>query len=174
MENPVKYFFLLANLVLSAAYLLAWNQSTFAPMFGFESAFAFHLVTIIPAILIHFFADLSVIFYFVGTGVWIKEQAYQTMPFDKNKAEEIYELFKKANRLKGRAMPFATFCIFWGILAFVMGGAFDVGAIPWWLHPLLATLMLLSAWAGIPFIFSAIHENHKRLNEVSDLVEKTD
>lgn len=172
MENPVKYFFLLANIILTVAYTLAWKQSTFAPLFGFESAFSFHLATIIPSILIHFFADLAVIFYFVGTGVWIKEQAYQVMPINKNLAENIYEIFKKANRLKGRAMPFATFCIFWGILAFVMGGAIDVGALPWWIHPTMATMMLLAGWIGVPFIFSAIHENYKRLNEVSELVEK--
>lgn len=89
---------------------------------------------------------------------------------DRNKAEMLYEIFKKANRLKGHAFPFVTFSIFFGIMTFVLGGARQVAAVPLWLHPLVATGSVAVSLLSFPFIYPAITKNISYLDEASSLM----
>ena len=170
MERSIRLFILFTNLLLTLAYLAAWYQWDLAVKLNW-TAFELHLATAGIAVLMHFFACLAVIFYFVGTGLWIKEQSQALVTQNKKLAFEVWDVYKAANRLKGFGFPFATFGIICGVFTFILGGANHVGAIPNWIHPTLATIMLVLAWLGVPFIFYGMNMNIARLDEASTLVE---
>ncbi len=128
-------------------------------------------MTAIPCTLLHFFAALGVLFYFIGSGVWIKDHAMGLAKSNREKAEKLYAIYKSANKLKGRAFPFASFSIFLGIMTFVLGGARHVEAIPLWIHPAAGTLLIAVSLASFPFVYPAIDRNVKFLDEASDLIE---
>lgn len=170
MERPLRYLVLITNVLLTIAYIAAWFQWDLAVRVHW-SAFELHLATAGFAVLLHFFACLGVIFYFVGTGLWIKEQSQGLVTQNKKLAFEVWAVYTSANKLKGFSFPFATFGIICGVFTFILGGANHIGAIPHWVHPTLATITLGLAWLGVPFIFYAMNLNTVKLDEASTLIE---
>lgn len=173
IEKGVKFFWFLSTLILTLTYTIAWFRVDVSALFPKFDPVQLHFITAIPATLFHFFAALGVLFYFIGTGVWIKDEAMSLAKSDRTKAEKVYEVFKKANRLKGRAFPFVTFSIFFGIMTFVLGGARHVEAIPLWIHPAIGTLLLAISLASFPFIYPAIDRNVGFLDEASQILEQS-
>jgi hypothetical protein len=172
MEWAVRILYLLSLALITLSYIGAWFQHQISNHFNWSSPFVFHLGTAGTSVMICFFANLSVLFYFIGTGVWMKDQAKALLTKDKARAQKIWAVYERSNKLKAKAFPFATFSIFLGILTFVMGGAYQVGAIPPWLHPTLATLLCLCGWLGIRFVFSAMKTNLQNLNECSSIIDE--
>ncbi|NCN26779.1 hypothetical protein GW915_04320 [bacterium] len=172
MEWPVRILLVISTILLWASYISAWFQHELTAHFDWTSAFVFHLASAGSSVLLSFFANLSILFYFIGTGLWMKDQAKSIVKDNKTEAVKIWEIYENSNKLKGRAFPFATFAIFFGILTFVMGGALQVGAIPYWAHPALATVLLITQTAGIPFVYKAINLNFNNLNKCSDLLDE--
>lgn len=173
IEKGVKFIWALSNLTLTLTYLIAWYRGPISLQFPNFNPLQLHFVTAIPATLFHFFAALGVLFYFIGTGVWMKDQAMSFAKSDQKKAEQLYSIYKSANRLKGRAFPFVTFSIFFGIMTFVLGGARHVEAIPLWVHPAVGSLLLAVSLASFPFIYPAISKNITYLDEASALIEES-
>ena len=171
IENGVRFFWALSTLLLSLTYAAVWFRFSLVQTFPSLNAMQIHYMTAIPCTLLQFFTALGVLFYFIGTGVWIKDQAMGLAKKDRKKAEAVYEIYKKANKLKGQAFPFVTFAIFFGIMTFVLGGARQVEAIPNWIHPTIASLFVLISVVSMPFIFPAIKRNIAYLDEASKLLE---
>lgn len=171
IERGVKFFWFLSTLVLTGTYVIAWFRGDISTHFPSINPVQLHFVTSIPTTLFHFLTALGVLFYFIGTGVWIKDNAMSFAKTDRTKAEKLYAVYKKANKLKGHSFPFVTFTIFFGIMTFVLGGARQVEAIPLWVHPAVGTLTLLITLVSFPFIYPAIDKNVKYLDEASDLIE---
>ena len=119
------------------------------------------------------FSDICVIFYFIGTSVWMRDQAQALFPRNKERAQKIWTAYQLANKLKGKTFPFATMGIVWALFTFILGGANQVGAIPRWLHPTLATLLLVNSLVGWKFYFPNIVRNVTFLDEVSREIELT-
>lgn len=172
MEWPVRILLVGSTALLWLSYGTAWFQHELAAHFEWSSAFLFHLASAGSSVLLSFFANLSILFYFIGTGLWMKDQAKAVAASNRDAALKIWSIYEQSNKLKGRAFPFATFSIFFGILTFVMGGALQVGAIPVWLHPSLATALVLIQSLGIPLVFGAIAQNFTNLNKCSDLLDE--
>lgn len=173
IEKGVKFLWLLSNVALTLTYIAAWYRGSISTHFPSLDPIQLHFLSAIPATLFHFFTALGVLFYFIGTGVWIKDQAMSLAKTDRTRAEKLYAIFKKANRLKGRAFPFVTFSIFLGIMTFVLGGARHVEAIPLWIHPAAGTLLLAISLASFPFIYPSIDKNIVFLDEASALIEES-
>ena len=171
LESAVKAVFLIANVALTLAYASAWVIFRHAIHWGEASPVQVHLSLAGIAVLISLFANLCIIFYFVGTGVWIRDQAREMLGRDKARAMRVWELYEKANKLKGKAFPFPTMALVLGLFAFILGGANQVGAIPAWLHPLIATLDVLISWAAVPFSFRAMGANLALLDQASQEIE---
>jgi len=174
IEKGVKFFWFLSTLLLTITYGIAWCAFSGCYLFKNFDPLQLHFATAIPVTLFHFFTALGVLFYFIGTGVWIKDHAMLLNKTDQKKAEQLYEVYKRANRLKGYAFPFVTFSIFFGIITFVLGGARQVEAIPAWLHPLTATFSVFISLVSFPFIYPAINRNVIFLDEASHLIELTE
>jgi hypothetical protein len=172
VEKGVKFFWFLSTFILTLTYIAAWYRGAITTAYPSLNPLQLHFLTAIPSTLFHFFTSLGVLFYFIGSGVWIKDQAMGFSKSDRTKAEKLYEIYKKANKLKGRAFPFASFSIFLGIMTFVLGGARHVEAVPLWVHPAVGTLLLLVSLVSFPFVYPAIDRNIKFLDEASDLIEQ--
>jgi hypothetical protein len=172
LEGFVKSLFWLSNGLLLATYISAWFQNELALRFHLPGGIAFHVTAATLSIFVLLFANISSIFYFVGTGRWIKDQAHLLMAQRRREmTEKVWALYEKANRLKALPMPFGTFALVLGLFTFIMGGAHQMQAIPPWIHPTLATLLLAlnltSHWAT----FRCIRKNLVILDECSNLME---
>ncbi len=173
MDKAVKALWVTANFFLLLAYICAWYQIELSVLFNKKSAVALHLAIAGPSMLLHFFASLGVLFYFIGTGTWMKDQAHSVRGRSHDKAQKIWDIYERCNRLKGWAFPFPTFCIFLGILTFVIGAAIDIGAVPHWVHPTLATALTTLGILGSPFIFWAMKRNVEGLDQISNMLDQS-
>lgn len=171
MEKAVKFLFIFSQILVTLTYAFAWKQAWVAELFKIPVPFQLHLWMGLTSLFLSLFANLCVIFYFVGSGVWIKDRSKETYRSEKEKGQKIWKLYENANRLKGKGFPFPTFALALGLFTFILGGALHVGAVPAWLHPSLATLWLLVSWGGLKLTFKAIDANLVLLNETSDLIE---
>ena len=173
MEKSVKGLLLFSHILVTLAFVMAWKQSYFASLVGLESGFQLHLWMGLTALFLSLFANLCIIFYFVGSGVWIKERSKEVYRKQAERGKKIWSIYESANRLKGKGFPFASMCLVLGLFTFILGGARQVNAVPNWIHPTLAALWLLLSWGGIRPTFKAIDANLLYLDEVSDLVESS-
>jgi len=153
----------LSNTLLGLTFIGAWFQS----QFGTEM----HIVSASVATLLSLFAQISTLFYFIGSGRWIKDQADSIFLRDKAKGFRIFEIYKKANKLKAGPMPFATFGIFLGLFAFILGGALQVGAIAKWVHVSLASAFLLNNCVGQYFTLRALKRNIVFLDQTTKEID---
>ncbi len=173
LEGFVRLLFWLSNGLLLFTYFSAWFQNELALRFDLPGGIAFHVTAATLSIFVLLFANISSIFYFVGTGRWIKDQAHIYMAQGRRQlTEEVWALYERANRLKALPMPFGTFALVLGLFTFIMGGAHQMGAIPTWIHPVLATVLLLlnivSHWATA----RTIRKNLVILDECSAILER--
>ena len=123
-----------------------------------------HIVISSITTLVALFASISTIFYFVGTGIWIKDQSTIWITKDREKGMRIWEIYQKANWIKAWVMPCPTMSIFMGLFTFILGGALQVGAIDKWIHITVATLFLIFTWIGHFLAVRALNQNIEYLN----------
>jgi hypothetical protein len=163
IERSFVILLWLSNSLLSLSFLAAWFQS--------YTGTAVHIVSASVATLLSLFAQVSTLFYFIGSGRWIKDQADYYFVRNKAKGLRLFEIYKKANKLKAGPMPFATFGIFLGLFAFILGGALQVGAVARWIHVSLATAFLLNNIVGQYFTLRALKMNVEYLDQASKEIE---
>jgi hypothetical protein len=87
-----------------------------------------HVGYAIPTVLFSLFSQSMVIFYFIGTGKLVKEEA-AGLP-DAERAVILSAL----RRFKMQTSPPATFALLSAIAVFVLGGAAHTRALPSWVH----------------------------------------
>jgi hypothetical protein len=171
VEKSLKVLIVAAALGLAGTFLTAWFQHSLAHFFSLEDSASFHLTIATVSVLTALFSDTCVLFYFIGTSVWIRDRAKEAFIRQPQAGIEISQIHESANKLKARTFPFATLGIMFGLFTFVLGGANQVGAIPRWLHPGLAGLYLLNAIYAIKHYFRAIDLNLEHLDKVSQKLD---
>ncbi len=161
IEIGLKLLLITAHTLISLAMTVGfWGQHLEA-----------HTMIGTASVLFYLFVCVCVIFYFVGTGVWMRDHSQRMLAQNKPKALQIWDYYQKANKLKAKSMPFASLGIVFGLFTFILGGATQVGAVYSWVHPSLAVLLVITAWISQRFIFSAIHDNIGYLDNVSELLQ---
>lgn len=167
VESSLRGLLRIRNGVLLLAYAIGWFQHQLAPLAGLSSAMRLHLSTASLAALFSLFMDLCVMFYFIGTSVWMRDRSKEMFRINKPKALNSWDTYQLANKLKGPTMPFATFGLVLGLFAFILGGATDVGAVNHWIHPLLASLLVLNSFVAQKYYFRSIEKNLGYLDHIS-------
>ena len=101
-----------------------------------------HVGFAIPAVIFSLFSQSMVIFYFIGTGRLVKDDAVAYPE------EERRRILAALSDLKRRTSPAATFALLSSITVFVLGGAVHTRALPPWTH-LAASLgaVAIHCWA---------------------------
>jgi len=156
-----------SNLFLSVTLVLCIFSEPAAGLFGLKSALTLFVVTSTVAVLISIFADTCMIFYFVGTGVWMRDRSREVFIKQKDRGERMWKNYELANKLKGMTMPFATFGIILALFAFILSGAYQVGKLPAWSLLILGLLWITNQWVGWKFYNKAIRRNLEYLDAVS-------
>lgn len=171
MERALKITVLLSHIVLTITFFTAWTTPFWANLLGLASGFQFHLASALIGVLLSLFANLCIIFYFVGTGVWMKDRAKEVLSKDRDCALRIYKIYEIAGKLKGKSFPLASLAIVLALFTFILGGALQVGATWQWLHRTLAALLVLISWLEVKPVWAATRINLDYLDQVSTEVE---
>ena len=123
------YFFMITIYFLSFLTLvllvISGAQGIFEFLFFGENHSAFGFVTAI----VYLFTEVLVMFFFVGTGVSIKEYIQQ------NNADQNYH--KRSNEIKRKLYPPTLLNVLLIMTTFIIGGGVDTGVISGWIHGLL-------------------------------------
>jgi hypothetical protein len=122
------------------------------------------------AVLLSLFCDTCIIFYFVGTAVWIRDRAHEVLSRDRALAVRLDGLYKSANKLKAKTFPFATMGLAFALFAFILSGAYQVKALSGWILGSLALLWWLNTVVGYVFHKRAIAQNLAILDQCSELL----
>ncbi|MCB9748092.1 MAG: hypothetical protein H6755_06770 [Candidatus Omnitrophica bacterium] len=115
--------------VLSIISFIAFIIGFFQAIFHFHIFNANHLTFMILVCIIYFFTETLVIFFFVGTGVSVKEYS-----LDKNLGSEYH---KRSISIKRKVYPPLLLNILFMIILFILVGAVDTYRIPAWVYYLI-------------------------------------
>ena len=114
-----------------------------------------HVGYAIPTVILSLFSQSMVIFYFIGTGKLVKDQAAS---YSEHERAAIRAALR---RLKKETSPAASFALLSAIAVFVLGGAAHTRALPPWVHLVSALAAVgLHVWA-LSAEWKAFGENHR-------------
>ncbi len=174
LEKTLRIFHGASTVLLGVAFACAWFQAPIAAALKLEGGLSFHVAFAVGALFVALFSHLFVMFYFIGTGIWLRDNAQGLVARNKKAAFEIWALYEKANKLKGPTFPFISLFLVFATFTFILGGATNVGAIAPWVHPTLATLTVLVALIGMKFIFGALTKNLALLDSCSGILSQSE
>ncbi len=123
-------------------YLLTGFSFIFFLLTGIQGYFEFYVINANHAIfgfftaIIYLFTEVLVMFFFVGTGISIKD-------YIKEKGVST-EFHKKSLAIKRKLYPPTLANVFLVMTVFIIGGGVDTGSIPGWIH-------------GVLFLFALYH-----------------
>jgi tellurite resistance protein TehA-like permease len=129
-----------------------------------------HLGLAIPAVLFVLFAQTAAIFYFVGTGIWIRDRSKELALQKDPAAKPLWQLYLKTQKFKAPTMPMASLGLALGFFVFVLGGASQVGAMNPWVHGLLGFLVALHAAFSIRVYRRYVRQTVETLDAASELL----
>ncbi len=165
IEKGLKVILILSDFSLALALFLGFFQARWG--------FSFHLASAGVAILLSFFANSCAIFYFVGSGVWLKDEAKNLAPKNREGALKIWGLYEKANKLKGRAFPLPSLNIALALFTFILGGAAQVHAVSPYLHVGLGILFVITSFLSTRVVFSSLKTNLTFLDEATQIIDQS-
>ena len=123
-------------------YLLTGFSFIFFLLTGIQGYFEFYVINASHATfgfftaIIYLFTEVLVMFFFVGTGISIKD-------YIKEKGVST-EFHKKSLAVKRKLYPPTLANVFLVMTVFIIGGGVDTGSIPGWIH-------------GVLFLFALYH-----------------
>lgn len=121
----------ISSLITFLCLVLAFSQS----FFKFDIFHANHITFIILTSIIYSFTETLVIFFFVGTGVSVKEYCLD------HKLDPSYH--KRSIAIKRKVYPPLMKNLGLMIIVFILAGAVDTGRVPAWIYQ---ALFLFGIW----------------------------
>jgi hypothetical protein len=170
-DGRASYSLRTMALALIVCNLLAALALVTAGVAGLESAHDFLPLDVYPRlhVMLALFASLLVLFghsmtmfYFIGTGVRMKELVAE------HRIEE--DLITPTRRFKQRVFPWATLAMALTMVAFILGGGVDTGNLPSWIHLILALLAIGVNFVALQHEISGIHANVRLFDHLDALV----
>ncbi|MDP6568462.1 MAG: hypothetical protein QGI16_05535 [Candidatus Marinimicrobia bacterium] len=130
------YFFMILIYLLTGFSFIALLLTGIQGYFEFYVISANHVTFGFFTAIIYLFTEVLVMFFFVGTGVSIKEYIQE-----KGVSTEFH---KNSLAIKKKLYPPTLTNVFLVMTVFIIGGGVDTGSIPGWMH-------------GILFLFALYH-----------------
>jgi hypothetical protein len=157
-------------LALIVINLLASVALATATIAGMASAYGWMEVHLRTHVLLAMFAAISVLFghsmtmfYFIGTGVRLKE-----LVAEHTVQEE--DLIRPTILFKMRVFPITMLAILATIVTFILGGGVDTGSLPGWVHLILALTALALQLAAVQKETWAIHANVRLFDRLEEIL----
>ena len=121
-----------------------------------------HLLLGLVACLLLLFSHSWVMFYLIGTGKAIKDAVAE------NKLEG--SLHERTKAFKNRTYPWLMAAMGLAIATFVLGGGYVAGAVPNWLHVVLAYATLVVQVWTLVLEGQVLLQNERLMNEINELL----
>jgi hypothetical protein len=121
-----------------------------------------HVVLALSGAIVILFAHSMTMFYFIGTGVRMKELVAE------HRVRE--DLITPTRRFKARVFPWATMALLVTMVTFIVGGGVDTGKLPGWIHLILALGACVLNYVTALRAVLAIHANVRLFDHLDDLV----
>lgn len=151
---------LLAGLALCAAVLGGLTSAR--DLLPLEIYTRTHVLLAIFAAFLVLFGHSMTMFYFIGTGIRMKELVAE---------HEIQEdLITPTKIFKKRVFPFATMAMLVTMITFIIGGGVDTGRVPSWGHLLLALVATVLHFIAMQKEAVAISANVRLFDRLDELV----
>ena len=158
----------LALIVLNALALLAFTVAIVAglasahPVIPVEVYPRTHVTVALSASILVLFAHCMTMFYFIGTGIRMKELVAEHGVTE--------DLVTPTKRIKGKVFPFATMALLATMVTFIIGGGVDTGQLPSWVHLLLALIAFALNYLAVSFEIRAINYNVRLFDRLEAIV----
>ena len=157
----------LALIVINFLASVALATATIA---GMASAYGWMEVHLRTHVLLAMFAAFLVLFghsmtmfYFIGTGVRLKELVAEHAVHEE-------DLIRPTVRFKMRVFPITMLAILATIVTFILGGGVDTGSLPGWVHLILALAALTLQFLAIQKETWAIHANVRLFDRLDEIL----
>jgi hypothetical protein len=164
---------LLAGTLLSIAGFLLTSVQGFALATHLASAHpearllvTKHVAYAIPTVLLSLFSQSMVIFFFIGTGRLVKDEAAPLPQADRQAILSALRSFKR------RTSPPATFALLSAIGVFVLGGAVHTRALPSWVHLAASLLAVGTHFWALTSEWTAFLDNGRLMADPAAYVRK--
>ncbi|MFQ5668983.1 MAG: hypothetical protein ACE5HD_00520 [Acidobacteriota bacterium] len=148
---------LVTLLILSWAGLAAVTSLGYAGDLGWLEP-AHHIRLAIPAFLLGTLAHAMTMFYFIGTGKVVREEAAS--------ASLGPDWVAETRSYKRQVFPWATWTLMLIVAVPILGGAVDTGWLPGWVHGVLALAMLAAGARAVVLEVSCISRNLRLLDRL--------
>ena len=149
------WFFMNLCYFLTALSVVMIFVSGLQGYFQFKLFNANHPTFALLTMIIYLFTETLIIFFFVGTGVSIKEYI-----LEKKLSADFH---KRSLKIKMRVYPPLLLSILLFMILFISGGAVDTQHLPGWIHGTLFCVVL------IHFLY-AVHIQHQCFKENTQIV----
>ena len=160
MALALIVFNFLASLALTAAIL--GGIASARGWLPIEVYTRTHVLLAIFAAFLVLFGHSMTMFYFIGTGVRMKELVAEH--------EVSEDLITPTKRFKMRVFPFATMAMLTTMVTFIIGGGVDTGRVPSLVHLGLALVALVLQFMAVQKENVAINANVRLFDHLDDIV----
>ena len=154
------YFFMILIYILTGLSFIALMTAGLQGYFGFAALGANHPSFALAVAFLYLFTEVMVMFFFVGTGVSIKEYVR-----DKG-ADPGFQ--RRSGAVKRKLYPPTLLNVLLVMTVFVLGGAVDTGFLPGWSHGLLFLVAIVHFARTIAVQHSCFKENTSLILEMTD------
>ena len=149
------YFFMISIYFLSFLTFISLVIAGGQGLFGFTLIGTNHAAFGFVAAILYLFTEVLVMFFFVGTGVSIKEYVQE------NTAD--IQFHRRSIDIKRRLYPPTLLNVLLIMTTFIIGGGVDTGVIPAWIHGLFFYIALVH-------FFKMITVQHRCFRENTEIV----
>ena len=149
------YFFMITIYFLSFITFISLVIAGAQGLFGFTLIGTNHAAFGFVAAILYLFTEVLVMFFFVGTGVSIKEYVQE------NSADA--QFHRRSIEIKRKLYPPTLLNVLLIMTTFIIGGGVDTGVIPAWIHGLLFYIALVH-------FFKMIAVQHRCFRENTEIV----
>lgn len=156
---------LLSLVTLAGLFLAAVTGWSLSHASGVPLTAARHIALAVPAVLFSLFTQSMVLFFFIGTGKMLKEEAAK-----RTDAPARDHILGRVRELKNRTSALATFAPLSALAAGLLGAGAHTGWCPAWPHLLVAIGALLLHLFAFGREVVAMAETNQLLDEAATLV----
>ena len=156
------YFFMILIYFLSFFSFVALALAGLQGLLEFSIFGVHHASFGFVAAILYLFTEVLVMFFFVGTGVSIKEYVQE------NSAD--IQFHQRSVDIKRKLYPPTLLNVFLVMITFIIGGGVDTGLIPSWIHGLLFYIALIHFFKMIKLQHDSFRENTAIVLEMTGVV----
>ena len=154
------YFFMISIYFLSFLTFISLVIAGAQGLFGFDLIGTNHAAFGFVAAILYLFTEVLVMFFFVGSGVSIKEYVQE------NSVD--IQFHRRSIEIKRKLYPPTLLNVLLIMTTFIIGGGVDTGVIPAWIHGFLFYIALIHFFKMIAVQHGCFRENTEIILDMTE------